>query len=115
MDASRLNQLSFLTLFVCFAVESPPGAEINTFQSEPGIILENITLDSRFGFSDAVVILHTSLLLTCCFYMIRIQITGCFINVHSECSLRLSTISPIMCSLSTSCTKQVLRADNPLY
>lgn len=77
MEANRLNQLSFLTVFVCFAVESPPGAEINMFQSELGIIVENITSDSRSGFSDVVVTVNTSQLLTCNFYMTTIQITGC--------------------------------------
>lgn len=50
---------------VCFAVESPPaGAEINIFQMELGIMVENITLDSRFGVTDVVVMVNESQLLT---------------------------------------------------
>lgn len=77
MDGSRLNQLSFPTLFVYFAVESPLDAEINIFQSKLGIMVENITSDTRFGFSDVY-----NQLLTCHFCMTRVQLTGFFINVH---------------------------------
>lgn len=50
---------------VCSVVESPSaGTGINIFQMELGIIVENITSDSRFGFTDVVVMVNISHMLT---------------------------------------------------
>ena len=58
-----------------FTVESPPaGARINIFHIELGIMVEDITSDSRFEFTDVVVTVNKSQLLTRSFCMIRIQV-----------------------------------------
>ncbi len=69
---------------MCFAVESPPaGAEINIFQMELGIMVENISSDSRLRFTDIVVMVNKSQLSTCSLYD---QTSGhwLFINVQTD-------------------------------
>lgn len=74
---------AFLTVSVCVAVESPPaGAEINISQIELGIMVEDITPDSRFDFTDVVVMVNKSQPLTH-FYRIKIQIIdGLLVEVN---------------------------------
>ncbi len=68
---------------MCFAVQSPPaGAEINIFEMELGTMVEDIISDSRFKFTDVVVMINKSQPLKQSFFRIKIQVIDSFIKAQ---------------------------------